>query len=208
MSATNWLGWDDSGVLETRPWIRVSLIEHYVYCPRQAVLITREPWSDNRATAQGTVLHSRVDSGLRDHRHGLTIHHAVPLIHQGLRLHGVADTVEEHADGRLIPVEHKSGRSGWSRSAAAIQVAAQAVCLAEMTDRPVPLAALYFAKDNARLDVDVTSLIDPLHQALRGLRRDLESTRLPPWTSRRTRCRHCSLKPSCMPELARMTGST
>ena len=43
--------------------LALSALQHYAYCPRQFALIHLEQaWSDNHFTAQGNVLHERVDS--------------------------------------------------------------------------------------------------------------------------------------------------
>jgi CRISPR-associated exonuclease Cas4 len=125
----------------------------------------------------------------------------VPLRHDELLIYGVADTIEESADGTLMPVEHKSGRSTRAPMPAMLQVVAQALCLASMTGMAVPSAGLYFAKDNQRLDVDVEAYTIPVERCIVDLRRNLQSHGLPPWTEQRQRCRACSLHATCMPEL-------
>lgn len=194
------VGHGDSREIEDL-WIPISRLEHHAYCQRQAVLIDREAWADDTATAHGSVVHARVDSGVSDRRNGLRVHHAVPLRHDGLLIYGVADTIEELPDGTLTPVEHKSGRSVRAPIPAILQVAAQALCLESMTGRVVPTAALYFAKDNKRLSVDVESQRLPVERCVADLRRNLQSDGLPPWTEQGQRCRACSLRATCMPEL-------
>ena len=44
--------------------IRLSSLEHYVYCPRQCALIDVEgQWEDNRHIVKGHRVHTRADSG-------------------------------------------------------------------------------------------------------------------------------------------------
>ena len=44
--------------------IPLSALQHYAFCPRQCALIHNEQaWAENFLTAQGRVLHERVDSG-------------------------------------------------------------------------------------------------------------------------------------------------
>lgn len=182
-------------------WIPLALIEKHAYCRRQAVLAERELWTDNPDTAAGLALHARVDSAVTDHRRGLRVHHHVPLRHDSLRLHGIADTVEENTDGELIPVEVKAGRRGGRDNAAALQAAAQAVCLAEMTGRPVPVAIVFHKVSNSRTTVDVGALQSELLLTIERLRADLQESTLPRWTTTLARCRRCSLQPTCLPEL-------
>ena len=40
----------------------ISALQHYAYCPRQFALIHIEQvWADNRFTAEGNLLHERMD---------------------------------------------------------------------------------------------------------------------------------------------------
>lgn len=182
-------------------WIRISLIEHHLYCARQAFLVETEPWADNPKTARGAVAHRRVDSGTVDHRGGIRVHHSVRLRHDALRILGVADTVEESADGALTPVEYKSGRRPDDATPARLQVAAQALCLSEMTGRPVPRAFVYYAKDNVRVEVWTEELREPLTRVLDEIRASLRARKPPSWTGHRSRCTQCSIRLSCLPEL-------
>ena len=44
--------------------IPLSALQHYLFCPRQCALIHVEQiWADNAATAEGNLLHERVDAG-------------------------------------------------------------------------------------------------------------------------------------------------
>lgn len=183
------------------PWLRISLIEHHVYCARQAVLIVREAWTENEFTVYGGVAHARVDKHGVDRRRGVRFHHAVALRHDELRLLGVADTVEEHPDGALVPVEHKSGRLPRDPAAAVLQATAQALCLTAMTGRRVSIASVYYAGDNRKLRIEVDEHTETLLAVLGEIRSNLDVQRLPPWTPRPALCRRCSLKPTCLPEL-------
>ncbi len=182
-------------------WVPLAYIEKHAYCPRQVVLADREPWTDNVHTAAGLSAHARIDSGVTDARRGVTIHHSVPLRHDVLRIHGIADTVEESADGTLTPVEVKVG-SGRSRGrAAALQAVAQALCLQHMTGRQVATAAVYHRSSN-RLDrFSVQALAEEVATTLDRLRAALAAPGLPTWSSRPSRCTGCSLRATCMPEL-------
>lgn len=48
---------------DTHQSILLSALQHYAYCPRQFALIhVEQVWAENYFTAQGNVLHERVDS--------------------------------------------------------------------------------------------------------------------------------------------------
>lgn len=183
---------------ETEPdWLRISLIEHYAYCPRQAYLLADGVWADNHLTVQGTAGHERVDSGGVDHRRGVVVHHRVALVSQRLRLHGVADAVEQHKDGQLLPVEHKRGRGAGDLFPSLAQAVAQAICLEEMLDVAVPEVAIYVTKERRReryrtddYRSRVEALIGKARTSLRGEIQPKFSARL---------CNSCSVQNACQP---------
>ena len=54
--------------------IPLSALQHYLYCPRQCALIHLEQlWVENTQTAQGRVLHERVDAGRTQRRAGCAV---------------------------------------------------------------------------------------------------------------------------------------
>lgn len=112
--------------------VPLSALEHFDYCPRQAGLILLEDgYADDAATIRGTLLHQRVHEPGQDTRAGLQTLRALPVWHEALGLTGVCDVVEIHPDGKIFPVEHKSG-DYHPGGPADVQLAAQAMCLEEM----------------------------------------------------------------------------
>src|SRR5690606_41183734 len=122
-------------------------------------------------------------------------------------LAGVADVVEFHAvptgsDGEesAFPVEYKRGRPKLHR-ADEVQLCAQALCLEEMTGRPVPEGALFYGETRRRVAV-------PFDAALRKLTEEtalafgalVAEGRTPPPVWRASRCRACSLIELCRPK--------
>ncbi|WP_413100267.1 CRISPR-associated protein Cas4 [Streptomyces sp. Inha503] len=181
--------------------VSLSALEHYAYCPRQCGLILLEDaFTDDAATIRGTLLHQRVDIPGNHGRGTIRTLHALPVWHDGYGLTGVCDTVELHADGRILPIEHKSRRYH-PGGPAEIQAAAQALCLEEMFHRPIPEAAIYSATDRRRhtVTVDDTLRARVLHTASE-VRKLLATDQLPPPPAD-TRCRCCSMATGCMPKL-------
>ncbi|MCO5153538.1 MULTISPECIES: CRISPR-associated protein Cas4 [unclassified Shinella] len=184
--------------------IPLSALQHAVYCLRQAALIHVERvWADNRFTAEGHVLHAVADKvGSRKAR-GLRRVMALPLASRRLNVTGVADVVEflPGTDGETaFPIEYKRGKPKLHR-ADEVQLCAQALCLEEMTGRPVPEGALFYAETKRRVvvpfDVELRNLAEETLAALAAV---LASGRTPPPTPRRERCRACSLLDLCRPD--------
>jgi CRISPR-associated exonuclease Cas4 len=186
--------------------VSLSSLEHYAYCPRQAGLILLEQtWTDDAATVRGTLLHQRVDTPGNHGRGTVRTLHALPVWNDHHGLTGICDTVELHTDGRILPIEHKSGRYV-PGGPADLQVAAQARCLEEMFRRSVPEAVIYSGTDRRRhtIAVDAT-LRSRVLQTAEEVRDLLTRSRLPRPVAD-GRCRRCSLATDCMPKL--LAGSS
>lgn len=186
--------------------IPISALQHAVYCMRQAALIHIERlWEENRFTAEGRVLHEVVhEPGLRRQK-GLRRVTALPLASKRLNLSGVADLVEFRAgpDGEIAyPVEYKRGKAKLHR-ADEVQLCAQALCLEEMTGRPVPEGALFYAETKRRLAVPFDAELRRLTEATALQFGELFAAgQTPPAIWRAERCRACSLIELCRPKAA------
>lgn len=188
---------------ETEP-IPISAVQHAVYCLRQAALIHLERlWAENRFTAEGDVLHAVADKGGSRKARGVRRVLALPLASQRLNLTGVADLVEfaPGPDGdTAFPVEYKRGKPKLHRADEA-QLCAQALCLEEMTGRPVPEGALFYAQTKRRVTVPFDAGLRAVTEAaLADLAEVFASGRTPPPTPHTSRCRACSLLDLCRPE--------
>ena len=184
--------------------IPLSAVQHAVYCLRQAALIHLERlWAENRFTAEGDVLHAVADKGGSRRARGLRRVLSLPLASQRLNLTGVADLVEflPGPDGEAaFPVEYKRGKPKMHRADEA-QLCAQALCLEEMTGRPVPEGALFYAETRRRVTVPFDAALRALTEAaVADLGAVLASRRTPPPTPHTSRCRACSLLDLCRPE--------
>lgn len=183
----------------------ISALQHWAYCPRQCGLIHLEQaFDDNLHTLRGNAVHAQVDRPGFELRRGLRVERALPLFSDRLGLVGKADTVEFEPDGTPYPVEYKHGSRHKAADIAAcddLQLAAQALCLQEMTGRAVTEGALFYASSKRRR---VVSIDEALHTrvaaATTAVRAMLRSMRLPPPTTDTRRCRGCSLRDRCQPE--------
>ncbi|MBT8420210.1 MAG: CRISPR-associated protein Cas4 [Gammaproteobacteria bacterium] len=199
----------------------ISALQHLAYCPRQFGLIhIEQSWAENLFTAEGRVLHERVDTGRSDSRGDVHIARSLRLVSQALGLSGIADVVEFYRlkdpttedpnekgvtlPGRRgrwqpFPVEYKRGRSkreDWDR----IQLCAQALCLEEMLDTSIPEGALFYGKARRREPVSIDG-------GLRTETRALAERMHTMWAGNRTpspepgpKCKNCSLNEICLPK--------
>lgn len=183
--------------------IPVSALQHAVYCLRQAALIHIERvWAENRFTAEGRVLHEVPhEPGSRKSR-GVRRVTALSLACHRLNIAGVADVVEFHAgpDGEIaFPIEYKRGKPKLHR-ADEVQLCAQALCLEEMTGRPVPEGALFYGETRRRVvvpfDAELRKLTEDTAIAFGAL---VAEGRTPPPVWKASRCRACSLMELCRP---------
>ncbi len=99
----------------------LSGLQHLIFCERQCALIHLEQaWRENRFTAEGRVLHDRVDAGEGERRADLRISRGLPLRSLRLGLTGRADVVEFHRVGGLAPLPWTGTDLGLKRSAVAV----------------------------------------------------------------------------------------
>ena len=182
----------------------ISALLHMLYCPRRCALIHIErQWSENRFTAEGRILHERTDAGGRERRAGVTIERSVSLRSLRLGVSGIADVVEIHEDNRPFPIEYKRGRPEAHR-ADEVQLCAQAMCLEEMLDRPVPEGALFYGRSRRRkavvFDAELRALTERVAADTRNL---LAVGDTPPPEFEARKCNACSLKEVCQPQRPR-----
>lgn len=205
---------------DARDLLPLSALQHLVFCERQAALIHLEGlWRENPLTFEGRELHERVDKMAGESRGDVRIVRGLPLVHHGLGLIGRADVVELHrqpsADAgvpaaripglrgrwRAFPVEYKRGRPK-SHDADRVQLCAQALCLEEMWQAPVPDGALFYGKTRRREEVAFdTDLRRTTEEACRRLH-ELVAAGITPPAVFEPKCRRCSLRPLCRPEVA------
>lgn len=186
--------------METPRLIALSALQHYAFCPRQCALIHNEQlWAENWLTAQGNLLHQRVDSGTPETRRGIRYERALAVSAPKLGLTGKLDLLEKDlATGALTPVEYKRGRPK-RHDSDAIQLCAQALCLEEMTGQHIERGALWYWQTRHRQDVPIT---DALRQRtllvideVAALFRTGETPKATPGKH----CQACSLLDICTP---------
>jgi CRISPR-associated exonuclease Cas4 len=180
--------------------IMISALQHYSYCPRQCALIHQEQvFDENVYTLRGRAVHERVDEPESQLEDGVRVERALPLYSERLGLTGKADVVEIHAGNAPYPVEYKHGQRR-PKEHDDIQLAAQAMCLEEMTGKTVTHGAIYHHGSRRRREVEITAALrKQVEETTAAVRALLQSGKLPPPVNDE-RCRHCSLNENCQPE--------
>lgn len=184
--------------------IPLSALNQYAYCPRRCYLILMEgEFEDNVHTFSGSMEHERVDQLKYEIKDGVRVEYGLPVWSDKLGLSGRCDGVEFHPDGSIYPVEYKHGkRRRWLNDD--LQLAAQALCLEEMTGKRIAKGAIYHQKSKRRREVTMTeALRTEVIITVQAIRKMLENGVCPPPTEDSRRCPECSLKPLCQPELIR-----
>jgi CRISPR-associated exonuclease Cas4 len=181
--------------------IPLSALQHQLFCPRQCALIHVEGlWAEDAATADGRILHERVDSGQQETRPGVRIARGLAIRSLALGVAGRADVVEFRGrPPRPFPVEYKRGKPK-SHRADEVQLCAQAICLEEMCGGEVPEGALFYGVTRRRttvtFDDGLRALTAHVAQAARA---NIAALRTPP-PVRTPACRRCSLADLCQPD--------
>jgi CRISPR-associated exonuclease Cas4 len=180
--------------------VPISALQHWSYCPRQCALIhVEQVFAQNVHTARGNAVHAQVDEPRAECVGTVRIERALPLWSERLGLVGKADLVEFAGDGSAYPVEYKHGPRR-QKVHDDLQLTAQALCLEEMTGKPVPKGAIFHFSSRRRREVtigdDLRRAVEDATQAVRSL---LASATLP-LPVNDARCRHCSLMELCQPK--------
>lgn len=202
----------------------ISALQHLVFCVRQCMLIHLElAWSENRHTAEGRLLHERVHERQSGTEQGIPVARGLRLVSYRLGLSGVADFVEYHPStdppvsplgkggrgvelpgraGRWVPypVEYKRGRPK-AHDADAVQLCAQALCLEEMLQTAVPAGALFYGQTRRRAPVEFTADLRARVEQLAVRLHELFDLGMTPPPEPGPKCKHCSLKGDCLPDL-------
>jgi len=184
--------------------IMVSALQHYAFCPRQCALIHIEQvWDENRATAEGRIMHERVHEQDRESRGNVRIEYGLPIRSLKLGLIGKADVVEFHhidkKNWQPFPVEYKRGKPKHDRCDL-IQLCAQAMCLEEMLSISIPKGAIFYGRTRRRLDVTFDdALRKETEEAAEHAHKLIASGKTPPPVYEK-RCKSCSLIEECIPK--------
>lgn len=208
------------GESDIEPVIAISALQHYLFCPRQCALIHVDGlWAENRFTAEGGLLHRRVDQpGSRrrpkrsrqvDDPCARRIARALPLLSRRYGLTGKADCVEfpVGSAGKIVgpprPVEHKRGKPK-RHDADRVQLCAQALCLEEMLGVEIGEGDLFYNELRRRETIVLDAALRERTLATVRAVRELVVQNMTPPAVYGAKCRNCSLRNLCLPKV---TGS-
>ena len=189
----------------------LSALQHYAFCPRQFALIhVEQAWEENYWTADGRVLHERVDSGVAEQRRGVRYERGVLLRSERYRLSGKMDLleIEKGEPPRYFPVEYKRGKpklEDWDR----IQLCAQALCIEEMRGVHVEEGAIWYWQVRKREPIIIDEVLrQTTVSIIEQAQALLASGETPPPTENKKRCKACSLVDLCEPQTFRQDHSS
>lgn len=190
-------------------FLPISAVQHYAYCPRQFALIhVEQVWAENQYTAEGRILHERVDSGVSEKRGKIRFERGVMLKSEQQHLIGKLDLLEIHENDVYIPVEYKRGKpkvQDWDR----IQVCAQALCIEEMREVRVTQGAIWYWEQRKREVVYLTpELRTTTLSVITSCHRLIDAGETPAPNVNKRYCKACSLREICQPEKFRQDHSS
>jgi len=187
-------------------FIQLSALQHILFCERQCALIHVEQlWVENLFTAEGRIMHERVDRGDRKDIGRIRVEYGLPLKSQRLGVSGKADVVEFHpGEGKKeqwvpFPVEYKRGKPKKNVSDK-VQLCAQALCLEEMLGHRVEQGALFYGKTRRRLDVVFDDALRQVTCETAQKVHDLIESGTTPRAKYEKKCDTCSFLNLCLPK--------
>lgn len=196
--------------------IAISGLQHLAFCKRQWGLIhLNQEWAENYLTAQGKIMHERVDSGYQEFRRGVKQFSGLHVRNMDLGLYGRMDVLEvEQTEGpyvkipwiklsgnwRLRPVEFKHGKPK-DHNADLIQLCAQALCLEEMTGLPVNEGSIFYCELRRRTEFEFDEDIRAETIGLAKEAHRLIASGKVPEAEENHNCKSCSLMDFCQPNI-------
>jgi CRISPR-associated exonuclease Cas4 len=188
--------------------IPISALSHACYCERRYALIHLEQeWEENRFTAEGRVLHERVDAEHHESRRLFKQEYGMAVRSLQYGLIGKCDLVElwYNKDGnveRVSPVELKRGRKKVNDTDR-VQLCAQVLCLEEMFGIAIEGGQFYYLQEHRRtneaIDAPLREKTSALIEQIMRIRETGE-TIVAKYEKRK--CDNCSMIDWCMPKSA------
>ena len=186
--------------------VPISALSHLCYCERRYTLIHLEQhWEENRFTAEGRVLHERVDAEHHESRRLFKQEYGMAVRSLQWGLIGKCDLVElwYSKDGKVekaSPVEFKRGRKK-ADDFDRVQLCAQVLCLEEMFGITIESGQFYYLQEHRRtnefIDVSIREKTASLIERIMEIRETGETTAA---EYGKRKCDNCSMIDWCMPK--------
>jgi CRISPR-associated exonuclease Cas4 len=196
----------------------LSGLQHLAFCERRWALIHLErQWEENLFTAEGELLHEKAHSAEIESRPDALIRRTLPLHSLRLGLSGQADVIEflpcaagqpgvpmprRRGLWRPFPIEYKRSRDKPGRIAYRVQLCAQAFCLEEMLNVPVPSGAVFDGQKRRREEIVFDDGLRRQVERLAARMHAIWQARATPLASYEKKCESCSMLPVCLPTVA------
>ena len=180
-------------------YIPISALNHYAYCPHHCWrMFCAGEFEDNQYTIEGTNLHERVHTVGEGNREDIWQVRAIYLKSEQYNLIGKADLIES-VSGELYPVEYKRGKKGeWDNDE--LQLAAQALCLEEMSGKSITTGYIYYAHSHQRQLVEISEVLrQQVISTIEAVQILLQTGKMP-LAIYSKRCQGCSLYSHCLPQ--------
>jgi len=189
--------------------IPLSALQHLIFCERQCALIhVEQAWVENLFTAEGRIMHERVDTGNKESRGKVRIEYGMPLRSLRMGLIGKADVVEFHFLKEKVslkdkwqpfPVEYKRGKPK-KDDCDKVQLCAQALCLEEMLETEISEGALFYGRTRRRQDVKFSKALRQETEDAAKRAHELINAGKTPKPVYSKKCESCSFVELCLPK--------
>jgi len=188
--------------------VPISALSHACYCERRFALIHLEQeWEENRFTAEGKVLHERVDAEHHESRRLFKQEYGMAVRSLQHGLIGKCDLVElwynkDRSVEKVSPVEFKRGRKK-ANDTDRVQLCAQVLCLEEMFGITIENGQFYYQQEHRRtnetVDVSLREKTVALIERIMKIRETGETSAA---KYEKRKCDNCSMIDWCMPKSA------
>lgn len=195
-------------------YLLISGIQHFIFCRRQWALIHIEQlWAENYFTVDGQIKHEKVDkTNNSELKNDIRIIRSMPIVSNKLKIQGKCDVVELQPDNdgfyfskydkryKVYPIEYKRGKPKKDNSDI-MQLLAQAICLEEMLGLKIEKGACFYFETRRREEIIFTEELRSKLTDIISEMNNYYSKRYTPKVRKSNKCKSCSLKDSCLPEL-------
>lgn len=187
--------------------IPISLVAHYMFCPRRAWLEAAGERTDSGQVAAGISAHQRTHDPST--ARGVELR-GIDIGHEAWGVVGKVDTLEETPEGWIVR-EYKATpvkRAAEVTEPMRVQLALQAACLASR-GHSVAGAEVYFKTHNRRVPVDLEEVdFDAAREAVRATRSVVTAATAPAPLEDSPKCMRCSHASVCLPDERKLAPIT